>query len=148
MTNNSALDIVYEWLLKRNLSEALLAMEGYLSSYSGPQEADRLYAIKADFQLMSDYWKRGFKDPQLPNLYDSLLRRLYVLYADAAMSYQIKHSAYLSNIHARLSISTHDWTVQVLKEALEEYVAAGAMLALELEHKQAEKKKELHQMKK
>lgn len=144
MTNNSALDIVYEWLLKRNLSEALLAMEGYLSSYSGPQEADRLYAIKADFQLMSDYWKRGFKDPQLPNLYDSLLRRLYVLYADAAMSYQIKHSAYLSNIHARLSISTHDWTVQVLKEALEEYVAAGAMLALELEHKQAEKKKELH----
>ena len=144
MTKNSALDIVYEWLLKRNLSEALLAMEGYLSSYSGPQEADRLYAIKADFQLMSDYWKRGFKDPQLPNLYDSLLRRLYVLYADAAMSYQIKHSAYLSNIHARLSISTHDWTVQVLKEALEEYVAAGAMLALELEHKQAEKKKELH----
>jgi tetratricopeptide (TPR) repeat protein len=144
MTKNSALDIVYEWLLKRNLSEALQAMEGYLSSYSGPQEADRLYAIKADFQLMSDYWKRGFKDPQLPNLYDSLLRRLYVLYADAAMSYQIKHSAYLSNIHARLSISTHDWTVQVLKEALEEYVAAGAMLALELEHKQAEKKKELH----
>jgi tetratricopeptide (TPR) repeat protein len=144
MTNNSALDIVYEWLLKRNLSEALLAMEGYLSSYSGPQEADRLYAIKADFQLMSDYWKRGFKDPQLPNLYDTLLRRLYVLYADAAMSYQIKHSVYLSNIHARLSISTHDWTVQMLKEALEEYVAAGAMLALELEHKQAEKKKELH----
>ena len=144
MTKNSALDIVYEWLLKRNLSEALLAMEGYLSSYSGPQEADRLYAIKADFQLMSDYWKRGFKDPQLPNLYDTLLRRLYVLYADAAMSYQIKHSAYLSNIHVRLSISTHDWTVQVLKEALEEYVAAGAMLALELEHKQAEKKKELH----
>ena len=144
MTKNSALDIVYEWLLKRNLSEALLAMEGYLSSYSGPQEADRLYAIKADFQLMSDYWKRGFKDPQLPNLYDSLLRRLYVLYADAAMSYQIKHSVYLSNIHARLSVSTHDWTVQVLKEALEEYVAAGAMLALEPEHTQAEKKKELH----
>ena len=144
MTKNSALDIVYEWLLKRNLSEALQAMEGYFSSYSGPQEADRLYAIKADFQLMLDYWKRGFKDPQLPNLYDTLLRRLYVLYADAAMSYQIKHSAYLSNIHARLSISTHDWTVQVLKEALEEYVAAGAMLALELEHKQAEKKKELH----
>ena len=144
MTKNSALDIVYEWLLKRNLSEALQAMEGYFSSYSGPQEADRLYAIKADFQLMLDYWKRGFKDPQLPNLYDTLLRRLYVLYADAAMSYQIKHSVYLSNIHARLSISTHDWTVQMLKEALEEYVAAGAMLTLELEHKQAEKKKELH----
>ena len=144
MTENRALDIVYDWLLKRNLSEALAAMEGYISSFSGLQDADRLYAIKADFQLMSDYWKRGFKDPQLPSLYDSLLRRLYVLYADADMTYQIKHSAYLSAIHARLSQVSHDWTVQVLKEALEEYVAAGAMLALEPEHTQAEKKKDLH----
>ena len=144
MTENRALDVVFEWLLKRNLSEALIAMEGFLSSYSGTNDVDRLYAIKADFQLMSDYWKRGFKDPQLPHLYDNLLRRLYVLYADAAMSYKIKHSSYLSNIHARLSSSSHDWSAQALKEALEEYVAAGAMLALEPEHTQIEKKKELH----
>ena len=144
MTKNRALDAVYEWLLKRNLSEALAAMESYISSYSGAQDADRLYAIKADFQLMSDYWKRGFKDPQLPNLYDSLLRRLYVLYADADMSYQIKHSAYLSSIHARLTQASRDWTVQTLKEALEEFVSAGAMLALEPQHTRAEKKKELH----
>ena len=144
MTKNRALDAVYEWLLKRNLSEALAAMESYVSSYSGAQDADRLYAIKADFQLMSDYWKRGFKDPQLPNLYDNLLRRLYVLYADADMSYQIKHSAYLSSIHARLTQASRDWTIQTLKEALEEFVTAGAMLALEPEHTRAEKKKELH----
>ena len=144
MTKNRALDAVYEWLLKRNLSEALAAMESYVSSYSGAQDADRLYAIKADFQLMSDYWKRGFKDPQLPNLYDSLLRRLYVLYADADMSYQIKHSAYLSSIHARLTQASRDWTLQTLKEALEEFVTAGAMLALEPQHTRAEKKKELH----
>jgi len=144
MTKNHALDAVYGWLLKRNLSEALTAMEGYLSSYTGGQDADRLYALQADFQLMSDYWKRGFKDPQLPQLYDNLLRRLYVLYADAAMSYQIKHSAYLSSVHAHLTLSSHDWTLQALKEALEEFVTASAMLALEPEHTQAEKKKALH----
>ena len=144
MTKNHALDAAYDWLLKRNLSEALTAMQGYFSSYPGAQDADRLYAIQADFLLMSDYWKRGFKDPQLPHLYDNLLRRLYVLYADASLSYQIKHSAYLSAINARLSLSSHDWTVQALKEALEEFVAAGAMLALEPEHTQAEKKKELY----
>ena len=144
MTMNHALDVVYEWLLRRNLSKALTAMESYLSSYSATQDGDRLYAIQADFQLMTDYWKRGFKDPQLPHLYDNLLRRLYVLYADAAMSYQIKHSAYLSSINARLSLSSRDWTVQALKEALEEYVTASAMLALEPEHTQAEKKKALH----
>lgn len=144
MTENRALDTVYDWLLKRNLSEAMTAMEGYLSSYSGPNDIDRLYAIKADFQLMSDYWKRGFKDPQLPHLYENLLRRLYVLYADTAMGYQIKHSAYLSTINARLSLASRDWSVPALKEALEEYVAASAMLALEPEHTQTEKKKELH----
>ena len=144
MTKNRALDAVYQWLLRRNLGEALLAMESYLSSYSGVQDMDRLYAIQADFQLMSDYWKRGFKDPQLPHLYDNLLRRLYVLYADATMSYQIKHSPYLSSINARQNLSSRDWTVQALKEALEEYVTASAMLALEPEHTLAEKKKELH----
>ena len=144
MTKNRALDTVYQWLLRRNLSEALTAMEGYLSSYSGAQDADRLYAIQADFQLMSDYWKRGFKDPQLSHLYDNLLHRLYVLYADTAMSYQIKHSVYLSSVHARLSLSSQDWTVLNLKEALEEYVTANALLALEPEHIRIEKKKELH----
>ena len=141
---NRALDVVYEWLLRRNLSEALTAMESYLSSYSAAQDADRLYAIQADFQLMSDYWKRGFKDPQLPHLYDNLLRRLYVLYADTSMRYQIKHSAYLSSVYNRLSLSSQDWTAQNLKEALEEYVTANAMLALEPEHTRIEKKKELH----
>ncbi|MBR5747869.1 MAG: tetratricopeptide repeat protein [Prevotella sp.] len=145
MTENRALDVVYDWLLKRNLSEALNAMEGYLASYSGPSDADRLYSIKADFHLMSDYWKRGFRDPQLPVLYDSLLHRLYVIYANAALSYSIKHSTYLTAVNDRLSLATHDWTVQVLKEALEAYVADGAMLALEPEHTQAEKKKALHQ---
>ena len=144
MIKNAALDAVYNWLLKRHLSEALAAMGRYLSSYTGGQDTDRLYALQADFQLMSDYWKRGFKDPQLPHLYDNLLRRLYVLYADADMTYQIKHSAYLSGIHARLSLSSHDWTVQALKEALEEFVTSSAMLALEPEHTQVEKKKELH----
>ena len=145
MTGNRALDIVYEWLLKRRLSEALAEMEGYLSSHSGGSDTDRLYAIKADFQLMSDYWKRGFKDPQLPSLYDNLLRRMYVLYADVAMSYRIRHSAYLSGIHVRLSSSSRDWTVPSLKESLEAFVTEGAMLALEPEHTQTEKKKVLHQ---
>lgn len=145
MAENQTLEEVYICLAERNLSQALMAMEVFISSYAGPGDAERLYAIQADLQLMSDYWKRGFKDPQLPNLYDTLLRRLYVLYTDVALAYQMKHSTYLTDVNARLSLTTHDWSVQVLKEALEEYVAEGAMLALEPPHTQAEKKKALHQ---
>ena len=145
MAENQTLEEVYICLAERNLSQALMAMEVFISSYAGPGDAERLYAIQADLQLMSDYWKRGFKDPQLPNLYDTLLRRLYVLYTDVALTYQMKHSTYLTDVNARQSLTTHDWSVQVLKEALEEYVAEGAMLALEPPHTQAEKKKALHQ---
>ena len=145
MAENQTLEEVYICLAERNLSQALMAMEVFISSYAGPGDAERLYAIQADLQLMSDYWKRGFKDPQLPNLYDTLLRRLYVLYTDVALTYQMKHSTYLTDVNARLSLTTHDWSVQVLKEALEEYVAEGAMLALEPPHTQAGKKKALHQ---
>ena len=145
MAENQTLEEVYICLAERNLSQALMAMEVFISSYAGPGDAERLYAIQADLQLMSDYWKRGFKDPQLPNLYDTLLRRLYVLYTDVALAYQMKHSTYLTDVNARLSLTTHDWSVQVLKEALEEYVAEGAMLALEPPHTQAGKKKALHQ---
>lgn len=145
MAENQTLEEVYICLAERNLSQALMAMEVFISSYAGPGDAERLYAIQADLQLMSDYWKRGFKDPQLPNLYDTLLRRLYVLYTDVALAYQMKHSTYLTDVNARLTLTTHDWSVQVLKEALEEYVAEGAMLALEPPHTQAEKKKALHQ---
>ena len=144
MTKNQTLDVVYEWLLRRNLSEALAAMNWYLSTHSGEQDTDRLYAIQADFLLMADYWKRGFKDPQLPQLYDNLLRRLYVLYADTARRYQIKCSSYLLSVYNRLTLSSREWTLQNLKEGLEEYVTANAMLALEPEHTQIEKKKELN----
>ena len=145
MAENQTLEEVYVCLTERNLSQALMAMEVFISSYAGPGDAERLYAIQSDLQLMSDYWKRGFKDPQLPNLYDTLLRRLYVLYTDVALAYRMKHSTYLTDVNARLTLTTHDWSVQVLKEALEEYVAEGAMLALEPLHTQAEKKKALHQ---
>ena len=119
MKENQALEALYVCLTHRQLSQALTLMENYLSTYSGGPDADRLYAIKADFQLMADYWKRGFKDPQLTQLYDNLLRRLYVLYAEVEMSYQIKHSVYLSGIHSRMSASSRDWTSQALKESLE-----------------------------
>lgn len=144
MTKNQSLDAVYDSLLKRNLSDALQAMAGYFSLYSGGQDVDRLYTIQADFQLMADYWKRGFKDPQLSQLYNNLLRRLYVLYADAAMRYEIKHTAYLSSIHAHLTLSSHDWSFQALKDALEEFVTANAMLSLEPAHTQVDQKKAMH----
>ena len=73
---NNDLTTVYEELIEGNLSEAMAAMEVYLSKYKNQAYSVRLYAIQADFQRMADYWKQGYKDPQLPSLYSQLLHRL------------------------------------------------------------------------
>ena len=144
MIENETLQEVYASLLRRDLSSALSQMEAYLSTRPRQNDAHRLETVRADFQLMTDYWKRGFRDPQLPALYESLLRRMYVLYANAALAYSIGRSSYLSSVYMRLTVTARDWSLQALRESLESYVSEVAMLELEPEHKRAERKKEVY----
>ena len=144
MVSNKMLEEVYGWLVARNLYEAIVSMDVYLSSRPRQNDTHRLEAIRQDFQLMTDYWKRGFKDPQLPALYNNLLRRMYVLYANAMLSYAVGNSSYLSSVYMRLTLTARDWSVQALKESLESHVSELAMLELETANKQLEKRKDIY----
>jgi len=144
MMENETLKDVYNSLLRRNLSDALKQMAIYLSTRPRHNDGHRLEAIRADFQLMTDYWKRGFRDPQLPALYENLLRRMYVLYANAALTFSVGHSSYLSSVYMRLTVTARDWSIQSLKESLESFVSEVAMLELEPEHVRAERQKEVY----
>ena len=73
---NKDLLSVHDWLIEKNLSSAMSAMEIYLSKYPNQAHSDRFYAIQADFERMADYWKQGYKDSQMPTLYTQLLHRL------------------------------------------------------------------------
>ena len=72
MVQNEALNLILSHLLRRDLGEAIIATDNFLAVHPHQVNADRLFAIRSDYQLMADYWRRGFKDPQLPNLYDTL----------------------------------------------------------------------------
>lgn len=144
MMENETLKDVYNSLLRRNLSDALKQMAIYLSTRPRHNDGHRLEAVRADFQLMTDYWKRGFRDPQLPALYENLLRRMYVLYANAALTFSVGHSSYLSSVYMRLTVTARDWSIQSLKESLESFVSEVAMLELEPEHVRAERQKEVY----
>lgn len=143
MIVNEALELVLTRLTEKNLSGALVAMDSYLSAHPKQNDAHRVEAVRADFQLMTDYWRRGYKDPQLNGLYDNLLRRMYVIYANAALGYAVGHSSYLSSVYMRLTLTARDWSVQSLKESLEAHVSEVAMLELEPENKRGEKRKEI-----
>ncbi len=141
---NGDLKNVYSSLCQRNLAGAVSAMEIYLSKRNSQADQDRLYAISSDFELMTGYWKRGFKDPQLPSLYTALLRRLYVLYANVSLNDAVGQSTFLSSVYTRLHISARDWSFPALRDALETFVSEVAMLELEPEHLRVDKTKKLY----
>ena len=124
MIVNDTLEQVLARLQERNLSAAIVAMEGC--------------------ERMADYWRRGYKDPQLSGLYDNLLRRMYTICASASLSWAVDKSSYLSSVYNRLTQTARDWSVQGLRDSLEAYVSEVAMLELEPEHKQQQRRKDIY----
>lgn len=127
---NEALDSILDSLIDRDLGEAIEATDIFLSVHPNQINSDRLYAIRSDYQRMTDYWRRGFKDPQLEALYDNLLKRMYVLYATMAGNYEVRHSSYLQSLADLARMTPRDWSPQVVKESLEAYVSDVALLGL------------------
>ena len=64
MDTHQSLKEVLGHLEARNLSAAINGLENFLSVHPNQINSDRLHAVRTDYQLMADYWKRGFKDPQ------------------------------------------------------------------------------------
>ena len=144
MNTHQSLTAIFDHLKSRNLSAAINELEAYLSVHPHQVNSDRLHALRTDYQLMADYWKRGFKDPQLPALYQTLLQRMYVLCANISIHYGIGHSSFLSSLSMRLHMTARDWSAQNIREELEAFVSEITLLELEPENKRAERRKELY----
>lgn len=144
MEKNKALGEVLAHLLNRDLGKAIDALEIFLSVHPHQINFDRLAVIRSDYQLMADYWRRGFQDPQLDNLYNNLLHRLYVLFANIDINYDVRHSPYLSSLLLRAQMSARDWSPLVIREDLESFVSDVAILGLEPPHTSQIKKDELY----
>ena len=84
-----------------NAGLAITEMETYLAAYPQPQTSERLNGIKAEYELMTDYWRRGVNDPQLEQLYQHLLQRVYVLYANIATYHRMRSYPVLAGIYNR-----------------------------------------------
>lgn len=143
MQLNETLNTVLSHLLARRLGSALDALDTFLASHPNQSDADRLFAIRTDFRVMTDYWKQGYKDAQLPSLYENLLHRTYVLYLHIAKNYAFSHSSYLSSVYMRIHMTARDWSPQIIREEMERYVSEMAMLELLPENKRQERRSQL-----
>lgn len=144
MVQSESLNQVFDYLKDRRLGEAIQTLEAFLSVHPHQINTDRLFAIRTDYQLMADYWRRGFKDPQLPSLYENLLQRMYVLCSNIAINYSVRHTPYMSSLMLKAYMTPRDWSPQVIREDLESFVSDIAMADLEPEHVSETKKKGIY----
>lgn len=135
---------IFHHIKAHNLSDAISELEVFLATHPHQVNSDRLHAIRTDLQLMADYWKRGFKDPQLPSLYQKLMQRMYVLCANIRMQYNISQSSYLTSLMARVRLSARDFSPLNIRDELETFVSEIALLELEPEHQRAARQEKLY----
>ena len=122
-----------------NAGLAITEMETYLAAYPQPQTSERLNGIKAEYELMTDYWRRGVNDPQLEQLYQHLLQRVYVLYANIATYHRMRSYPVLAGIYNRVRLERQDWSLSEIRQEMEAFVSDVAMLELEPENTRQEK---------
>lgn len=127
---NEQLDKALQMICNRKLAEALDTVENYLYTYSYPRELEKMQSIKEDYRLMTDYWKRGYKDPQLHELYQRLLQRLYVVTANLAINYCISNASFHLGTYKRSRAAREDWSLTAIRQEMENYVSEMAMTDL------------------
>ncbi|MBO7140264.1 MAG: hypothetical protein J6W19_06830 [Prevotella sp.] len=145
MQKNEHLSHIIDLTEERQLGRALNALENYLLSHPKLQsDTERFVALKNDFQLMTDYWQRGYNDPERENVYSQLLRRLYVLTTDIMTRDAMAGSSFLTSLHSRPRQMRKDWTMANVRRQLEDFVSSVALLDLEPEDNRNERRKQVY----
>ena len=145
MVYNEALETAVKTVLNRQLGKAIGQMENYLYTFVQPQAMEQLELIRTDYELMVGYWQKGFQDQQREELYDQLLRRMYVLTMNVYVRYYIRNSSYVMNICNTARGSRQDWSASTICQELESFVTDVAMLELEPEHIRSQKQQTVYE---
>ena len=143
-TIDIALGRIFRQLIEGNVGLAIAETETYLSAWPNAQTTERLNVLKDEYGLMTDYWKRGAKDPQLDEQYQRLLQRLYVLCANISIHRHMSSSSYLQGLYNGVRQQGRGWSLADVRQEMENFVSEVAMLELEPAHKRKEKEQTLY----
>jgi len=144
LKQNEPLNDILQLVINHELCSSILALENYLLTNTNQADMDQLRAIQADYQLMADYWQRGFDDPEREQVYDKLLRRMYVLTSNVAIRNKIANSPFLTSLYQRPRKARHDWAMPAVRTEMEAFVGEVTMLELEPEHTRGQKSSMLY----
>lgn len=146
MHKNETLSQIIDLIEQRRLGRAVNALENFLLSHpSLKRDMESLMALQNDFNLMTDYWQRGFNDPEREQVYSQLLKRLYVLATNIMTRDKMANSRFLTSVHNRPRHIRKDWTMSNVRHQLEDFVSDVAMLELETDDNRQERRKQVYQ---
>ena len=144
-TENQLFSDIRQHILSGELSKALKMTENAVAAGQMKVDREKLASIKEEYNLLIDFWMRGYNDPERGELYHRMLRSLYTLVANAHHRERLQRSPYLKNLYQRPRQAARNWSVAMLRKKLEDFVIDSAMLELEPENERKEKERLLYQ---
>ncbi len=127
---------------EQNVGEALKSLRSFIHEYELHAFNARISRIESDYELMKSYMRKGLNDPQFEEVYDRLLKTLYVLNADVQLAVFLNENP--SYQAAYMDVQSLDADFDVIKKRLEAFVQDIALLSLEPQDAQKTKKQELY----
>ena len=116
-------------LVKHDIGNSLSALRKYIIKRDLNVVLSELETAESDFQLMCNCMMKGYKDPQLGDVYNALLHRVFRLYGNVRMESVVrKRPTFMSAKKMSIDIeANHSEIKNVLEEFVQE-VAIGTLL--------------------
>ena len=116
-------------LVKHDIGNSLSALRKYIIKRDLNVVLSELETAESDFQLMCNCLMKGYKDPQLGDVYNALLHRVFRLYGNVRMESVVrKRPTFMSAKKMSIDIeANHSEIKNVLEEFVQE-VAIGTLL--------------------
>lgn len=127
---------------EQNVGEALKSLRSFIKSDKLHAFDARIIRIESDYELMKSYMRKGLNDPQFEEVYDRLLKALYVLNADVQLAVFLNENP--SYQAAYMDVQSLDADFDMIKKRLEAFVQDIALLSLEPQDAQKVRKQELY----
>lgn len=127
---------------EQNVGEALKSLRSFIKANKLHAFDARISRIESDYELMKSYMRKGLNDPQFEEVYDRLLKALYVLNADVQLAVFLNENP--SYQAAYMDVQSLDADLDAIKTRLEAFVQDIALLSLEPQEEQKVRKQELY----
>lgn len=127
---------------EQNVGEALKSLRSFIKANKLHAFDARIIRIESDYELMKSYMRKGLNDPQFEEVYDRLLKALYVLNADVQLAVFLNENP--SYQAAYMDVQSLDADFDAIKTRLEAFVQDIALLSLESQEEQKVRKQELY----